>query len=218
MLDSVFFSILPRITSSRFRKELMKGLEDSSVKKMRSLFPSWSRTKTLEYLKGSVFELLSSCDWKNLTKKTFFLVALATAKRNGELQAFSHSISFQREDSVLSYLPGFVAKTEIVKIFVARSCRLKSWEWDEKAQSNKDSLLWPVRTLKIYLLRFKVVSPRPRSLLSPLGSVQKRLRGTPSRSFSEEPLFKQVLYLQINIERMTSGASYKRLLLDKLAP
>ena len=93
---------------------------------MRSPFPSWSLAKTLEYLKGPVFEPLGSCDWRNLTKKTLFLVALATAKRIGELQAISHSISFQSEDAFLSYLPEFVAKTETLKNPVPRSFKLKS--------------------------------------------------------------------------------------------
>ena len=164
MLSSVFFSVLPGITSSRFMKELVKGLENRSVKKMRSPFPSWSLAKTLEYLKGPVFEPLGSCDWRNLTKKTLFLVALATAKRIGELQAISHSVSFQSEDAVLSYLPEFVAKTETLKNPVPRSFKLKSLKVGRKDSAKEDALLCPVRALRIYLQRSKEVSPRPRSL------------------------------------------------------
>ena len=152
-------------------KELMKGFENRSVKKMRSPFPSWSLAKTLEYLKGSSFEPLSSCDWRSLTKKTLFLVSLATAKRIGELQAISHSISFQNEDAILSYLPDFVAKTETLKNPVSRSFRLKSLSTGRKVLSKEDSLLCPVRALKIYIQRTKTISPRPRSLF-----VSPRLR------------------------------------------
>ena len=131
---------------------------------MRSLFPTWSLAKTLEYLKSSTFEPLSSCDWRNLTKKVLFLVALATAKRIGELQAISHSVSFQNEDAVLSYLPDFVAKTETYKNPVARSFKLKSVISDKKASVKEDLLLCPVRALRIYIQRSKTISPRPRSL------------------------------------------------------
>ena len=107
---------------------------------------------------------MTSCDWRNLTKKTLFLVSLATAKRIGELQAISHSVSFQNEDVILSYLPEFVAKTETIKNPVARSFKLKSLVSGRKGSAKEDSLLCPVRALKIYLQRSKVVSPRPRSL------------------------------------------------------
>ena len=47
-----------------------------------------------------------------VSKKTLFLVALATAKRVGELQAVSRQVSFRGEDMYVSYLPHFVAKTD----------------------------------------------------------------------------------------------------------
>ena len=54
--------------------------------------------------------------WTNplrlLTQETLFLVALATAKRVGELQALSTQVAFQDNNVVLSYLLDFVAKTE----------------------------------------------------------------------------------------------------------
>ena len=142
----------------------MKGLENRSVKKIRSPFPSWNLAKTLEYLKGPTFEPLNDCDWRSLTKKTLFLVALATAKRIGELQAISHSVSFRNEDAILSYLPEFVAKTETIKNPIPRSFVLKSLRVGGKGTDKEVSLLCPVRALRIYLQRSKTVSPRPRSL------------------------------------------------------
>ena len=44
--------------------------------------------------------------------KTLFLVALATAKRVGELQALSNCVAVQGDDMILSYLPEFAAKPE----------------------------------------------------------------------------------------------------------
>ena len=48
----------------------------------------------LEYLRSPVFEPLSSASLRDLTRKTLFLVALATAKRVGELRALLRVVSF----------------------------------------------------------------------------------------------------------------------------
>ena len=42
-------------------------------------------------------------------KKTLFLVALATAKRVGELQAHSCQVAFRGPDMFVSYLPYYVS-------------------------------------------------------------------------------------------------------------
>ena len=55
------------------------------------------------------FADLSIC---NLTEKTVFLLALASAKRVSWLQALFAENGFVGEDVVLSCLPSFVAKTE----------------------------------------------------------------------------------------------------------
>ena len=60
MLSSVYFSILPDFTTSQFMKELIRGLENKTLKKVRSPFPSWNLIKTLEYLKGPMFEPLDN--------------------------------------------------------------------------------------------------------------------------------------------------------------
>ena len=49
----------------------------------------------LEYLRSPVFEPLSLSSLRNLTRKTLSLVALATAKRVGELQALSRIASLE---------------------------------------------------------------------------------------------------------------------------
>ena len=164
MLSAVYFSILPDISSSRFMRELIRGLENKTLKKVGSPFPSWNLVKTLEYLKGPMFEPLDKCDWRQLTKKTLFLVALATAKRVGELQAISTSVSFQNRDILLSYLPEFVAKTETLKNPIPRSFLLKSLTPGEEETGVEECLLCPVRALRIYLQRSETLSHRPRSL------------------------------------------------------
>ena len=74
--------------------------------------PSWDLDVMLWHLMSLEFEPLERLSLRALMKKTLFLVALATAKRIGELQALSCQVSFQGKDLFISYLPHFVAKTE----------------------------------------------------------------------------------------------------------
>ena len=46
------------------------------------------------------------------SKKTLFLVALATTRRLGDLQAVPSVIATNQDYFILSYIPGFLAKTE----------------------------------------------------------------------------------------------------------
>ena len=54
--------------------------------------PSWDLIKILEYLRASVFEPLLSKPLRLVAMKVSFLLALATAKRVGELQALSSRV------------------------------------------------------------------------------------------------------------------------------
>ena len=65
-------------------------------------------------MRSSVFEPLSNSSLRNLTRKTLFLVALAAAKRVGEIQALSRFVSFSSSAAGVSYVPEFLAKTETV--------------------------------------------------------------------------------------------------------
>ena len=56
--------------------------------------------------------LLSSKPVHVVTTKVSFLLALATAKRVGELRALSSRVAFHGPDLSLPYLPKFVAKTK----------------------------------------------------------------------------------------------------------
>ena len=74
--------------------------------------PAWNLDVVLRALVRAPFEPLASASLRHVTMKTLFLVALATAKRVGELQALSATVPKQGDDMLLSYLPEFVAKTE----------------------------------------------------------------------------------------------------------
>ena len=73
--------------------------------------PSWDLVKVLTYLRGSAFEPLSSKPSWIVTMKVSFLLALATAKRMGELRALYFRVASRGPDFSLAYLPEFVAKT-----------------------------------------------------------------------------------------------------------
>ena len=59
-------------------------------------------------------------------KKVLFLLALATAKSVGELQALSRLVSFVHADACVSYVPKFVAQTESLSNPVPHSFLVKS--------------------------------------------------------------------------------------------
>ena len=81
--------------------------------------------------------------------KTLFLVVLATAKRVGEIQAFSAHVAVQGEDLLLSYLPEFAAKTESAVNPIAREFCLRSLS-AVVGSDDEERLLCPVGALKWY--------------------------------------------------------------------
>ena len=95
MLSSVFKFCLPEISTSPILKDLVRSFEISAPRPLHQL-PSWDLDKVLEYLSGPPFEPLADASFRNKTRKAPFLVAMATAKRVGELQALSFSFSSGR--------------------------------------------------------------------------------------------------------------------------
>ena len=128
---------------------------------------AWDLSKVLTYLVSPAFEPLSLASFRALTLKTLFLLALATAKRVGELQALSSIVTFVGEDAWLSYIQQFVAKSESLTRSIPRSFLGKSLA-DFAAGLDTDLLLCPVRALRLYLLRARSLSPgRHRLFVSP---------------------------------------------------
>ena len=111
MLSAVFRFHLPSLSSDLVIRDLLRSFRLSSAE--RVLRPSaWDLSKVLTYLVSPAFEPLSQASFRALTLKTLFLLALATAKRVGELQALSSIVTFVAVDACLSYIPQFVAKSE----------------------------------------------------------------------------------------------------------
>ena len=129
--------------------------------------PAWDLSRVLWFLNSSQFEPLSQASLRALSQKTLFLLALATAKRVGELQALSFVVTFVGLDACLSYIPQFVAKSESLTRSIPRSFLVKSLS-DFAAGLDDDLLLCPVRALRIYLDRTRSLSPlRHRLFVSP---------------------------------------------------
>ena len=162
MLSSVFRYTFPEISSSHILRDLIRSFRiERPIRSSHA--PPWDLSLVLRFLASSAFEPLNQISLRELTKKVLFLVALATAKRVGELQAISKKVSFSGEDIHLSYLPEFVAKTEseanpIPRAFVVRSLK------DFVGDLQEELLLCPVRALRIYLDRTGNLKPHPRSL------------------------------------------------------
>ena len=162
MLSAVFKSILLEISLSPIIHDLLRSFQvEAPVREVR--LPSWDLPTILDYLRSSPFEPLSSASLRDLTRKTLFLLSLATAKRVGELQALSRRVSFSSSSAGLSYVPEFVAKTESAIRPLPRSFEVKSLG-DFAAGLPEDLLLCPVRSLSAYLTRTSGIVNRPRCL------------------------------------------------------
>ena len=161
MLSAVFKSILPEISTSPTLQDLLRSFQvEAPVREVRP--PSWDLPTVLNFLRSSPLEPLSSASLRDLTRKRLFLIALATAKRVGELQAISTSL-ISSSAAGLSYVPEFVAKIETATRPLPRSFEVQSLG-DFAAGLPEDLLLCPVWSLSAYMTRTSNVVNRPRRL------------------------------------------------------
>ena len=161
MLSAVFRSVLPEISTSPVLHDLLRSFRVEAP--ARSVTPpSWDLLKVLEYLKSPVFEPLHQSSLRDLTRKTLFLVALASAKRISELQTLSRIVSFSSSAAAVSYVPEFSAKTETAVRPLPRTFAIQSLS-DFAAGLPDELLLCPVRALSEYVARMSRFN-RPRRL------------------------------------------------------
>ena len=146
MLSAVFRTVLPEISTSPVIQDLLHSFKvEAPCRAVRP--PTWDLLKVLTFLRYSVFEPLSNASLRDLTRKTLFLLALATAKRVGELQALSRFVSFSSSAAGISYVPEFLAKTETAVRSLPRSFSVSSLG-DFAAGLPEDLLLCPVCSLR----------------------------------------------------------------------
>ena len=99
-LAAVFHSVIPLISSDPVLWDLIQFFKvEAHPRQVHP--PAWDLPMVLRCLNTPLFESLHLCSHRNLTKKVLFLVALATAKHVGELQAVSKMVSFVGSDACL---------------------------------------------------------------------------------------------------------------------
>ena len=108
--------------SSSILKDLVRTFEISAPRPLHHTSP-WDLNKVLEYLSGPLFEPWALASFRNQSRKALFLLAMGTAKRIGELQALSFSVSYRGDDLVFHYNPFFLVKIEAVSHPFPRSVR-----------------------------------------------------------------------------------------------
>ena len=125
MLSAVFRFKLPELGEHHVLRDLLRSF---AVERPRipQVPPSWDLDVVLRHLMSLDYEPLENLSLRALTKKTLLLVALATTKMVGELQALSRQVSFQGNALFVSYLPHFVAKTDRLDSPLPRSFRVCS--------------------------------------------------------------------------------------------
>ncbi len=79
--------------------------------------PQWSFNLVLSFLKGALFEALEEASLEDLTRKTVFLIFLASGRHHSKVHSFlgfPFAVSFpDAQDQVtLVELPGFLAKNQ----------------------------------------------------------------------------------------------------------
>ena len=169
MLSSVFQFKLPTLGEDSALQDLVRSFSIERPRRPQAP-PSWDLDAVLRHLMSSAFEPLESVSLRALTKKTLFLVSLATAKRVSGIQALSKTVAAICNDLVVSFQPHFIAKTERVDAPVPRSFRVLSLR-EFAGDLEEGSLLCPMRALNIYLRRTSSVVVRASSLfVSPRSS------------------------------------------------
>ena len=112
MLSAVFRSVLPEISTSPVLHDLLRSFQaEAPIREVRP--PSWDLNVVLSFLRSSSFEPLTTISLRDLSRKTLFLLSLATANRVGEIPALSRRVSYSSSAAGLSYVLEFVAKTDL---------------------------------------------------------------------------------------------------------
>ncbi|MGL5405356.1 MAG: hypothetical protein ACRDAX_00930, partial [Propionibacteriaceae bacterium] len=115
---------------------------------------------------------------RDLTLKTLFLLALASAKRVGELHGLSYDVRHSRGwgSVTLDFVPNFVAKTQKPSI---PDDRFESFTipslMDFTDNDADEMLLCPVRALRRYLKRTRHLRPECRRLFVSTGVTKKEV-------------------------------------------
>ena len=142
--------------------------------------PAWDVALVLQSLTGAQYEPLRTCEERFLAQKTLFLLALASAKRIGELHALSYRISHSRDwaEVSFSFVPGFVAKTQDPSSLAPRFEGFTVPALPNARKNCDGRLLCPVRAVRCYLDRTAAHRPRCERLFVTAGRSKKEISKT----------------------------------------
>ena len=142
--------------------------------------PAWDISLVLQSLTGAPYEPLRTCEERFLAQKTLFLLALASAKRIGELHALSYRVSHTRDWGEVSFafVTGFVAKTQDPSSLAPRFEGFTVPALPNARKNRNGRLLCPVRAVKVYLDRTASHRPRCERLFVTAGRSKKEIAKT----------------------------------------
>ena len=142
--------------------------------------PAWDVSLVLQSLTGAPYEPLRTCEERFLAQKTLFLLALASAKRIGELHALSYRVSHARDWGEVSFafVTGFVAKTQDPSSLAPRFEGFSVPALTNARKNRNGRLLCPVRAVKVYLDRTAPHRPRCERLFVTAGRSKKEISKT----------------------------------------
>ena len=142
--------------------------------------PAWDVALVLQSLTGAPYEPLRTCDERFLAQKTLFLLALASAKRTGELHALSYRVSHTRgwAEVSFSFVLGFVAKTQDPSSLAPRFEGFSVPALPNARNNRNGRLLCPVRVVRCYLDRTAAHRPLCERLFVTAGRSKKEISKT----------------------------------------
>ena len=151
----------------------------------RSLAPKWDLAFVLSHMCKAPFEPLDKASLFHLSVKTVFLVTLATARRVSEVHAFSidsDHLRFSNLDGslILRTQVGFLAKNQLPSR-APDSITIPKLSIFCRKSDNFNSMLCPVRAVKIYLNKTKSLRKHRKRLFIPTQGDQDLAKPTLSR-------------------------------------
>ena len=167
------------LSASREITMLLRGFA-RSVDPAEIRAPQWDVSLVLQSLTKAPYEPMRSCDERLLAQKTLFLLALASAKRVGELHALSYQVAHSRgwSEVSFSFVPGFVAKTQDPSSFAPRFEGFTVPALPNTRENRNGRLLCPVRAVRCYLDRTAAHRPRCQRLFLTAGHSKKEISKT----------------------------------------
>ena len=159
---------------------LLRGMFHQRPPRQR-LAPSWSINDVLSHLSKEPFEPIHNSPLDALTKKTVFLVAVASARRRGEIHALSVDPGFIRFSPEGVYLlpnPNFLAKNQS-ESFSPAPIFLPTMS--SASSMREDRFVCPVRALKWYIEKTKALRKSNALFLIPRSPYTSASKDTISR-------------------------------------